>query len=109
MGACMLCYVWLVSFVTMFFFFKQKTAYEVRISDWSSDVCSSDLDDFEVGKISLPHLVRPGGFGVELIGGLDHDIGRAGDQIMGLQQAVNRGFRDEVALLVGEAHRQLSR
>src|SRR3546814_8234658 len=27
----------------MFFFFKQKTAYEVRISDWSSDVCSSDL------------------------------------------------------------------
>src|SRR3546814_2974551 len=30
-------YVW-------FFFFKQKTAYEMRISDWSSDVCSSDLD-----------------------------------------------------------------
>src|SRR3546814_10178799 len=30
------------SFVS-FFFFKQKTAYEVRISDWSSDVCSSDL------------------------------------------------------------------
>src|SRR3546814_14035181 len=29
-----------------FFFFKQKTAYEMRISDWSSDVCSSDLDDY---------------------------------------------------------------
>src|SRR3546814_1772990 len=28
-----------------FFFFKQKTAYEMRISDWSSDVCSSDLTD----------------------------------------------------------------
>src|SRR3546814_5038804 len=27
----------------VFFFFKQKTAYELRISDWSSDVCSSDL------------------------------------------------------------------
>src|SRR3546814_6786823 len=27
-----------------FFFFKQKTAYEIRISDWSSDVCSSDLE-----------------------------------------------------------------
>src|SRR3546814_2795435 len=27
----------------MFFYFKQKTAYEMRISDWSSDVCSSDL------------------------------------------------------------------
>src|SRR3546814_7869876 len=35
----------------IFFFFKQKTAYEMRISDWSSDVCSSDLahhlDDVE--------------------------------------------------------------
>src|SRR3546814_11478132 len=29
--------------VSVFFFFKQKTAYEMRISDWSSDVCSSDL------------------------------------------------------------------
>src|SRR3546814_10640757 len=28
----------------IFFFFKQKTAYEMRIRDWSSDVCSSDLD-----------------------------------------------------------------
>src|SRR3546814_2260132 len=31
------------SCVWCFFFFKQKTAYEMRISDWSSDVCSSDL------------------------------------------------------------------
>src|SRR3546814_14105087 len=29
--------------MSLFFFFKQKTAYEMRISDWSSDVCSSDL------------------------------------------------------------------
>src|SRR3546814_20510260 len=32
--------------VSFFVCFNQKTAYEVRISDWSSDVCSSDLDDF---------------------------------------------------------------
>src|SRR3546814_6445989 len=32
-----------LSFVDLFFFFKQKTAYDMRISDWSSDVCSSDL------------------------------------------------------------------
>src|SRR3546814_10144232 len=32
-----------VCLITLFFFFKQKTAYEMRISDWSSDVCSSDL------------------------------------------------------------------
>src|SRR3546814_1051226 len=34
----------MVVFVLPFFFFKQKTAYEMRISDWSSDVCSSDLN-----------------------------------------------------------------
>src|SRR3546814_8675206 len=32
------------------FFFKQKTAYEMRISDWSSDVCSSDLGDEELHR-----------------------------------------------------------
>src|SRR3546814_8226162 len=40
----MLCRLSCDSFcVLFFFFFKQKTAYEMRISDWSSDVCSSDL------------------------------------------------------------------
>src|SRR3546814_9299989 len=39
--------MWIVCYVSIFFFFfKQKTAYEMRISDWSSDVCSSDLDAF---------------------------------------------------------------
>src|SRR3546814_1659260 len=38
----------------VFFFFKQKTAYEMRISDWSSDVCSSDL----------PGQDRPAGHGL---------------------------------------------
>src|SRR3546814_1509642 len=33
-----------VEFFLLVFFFKQKTAYEMRISDWSSDVCSSDLE-----------------------------------------------------------------
>ena len=47
--------------------------------------------------------------GVERIGCPDHDEGRAGNQIMGLEQAINRGLRHEVALLVGEAHRQLTR
>src|SRR3546814_1387555 len=35
----------MISVYLCFFFFKQKTAYEMRISDWSSDVCSSDLRD----------------------------------------------------------------
>src|SRR3546814_14635327 len=38
----------------VFFFFKQKTAYEMRISDWSSDVCSSDLIEVEaLGRARL--------------------------------------------------------
>src|SRR3546814_2121219 len=37
-----------------FFFFKQKTAYEMRISDWSSDVCSSDLD----GRSAIREMAR---------------------------------------------------
>src|SRR3546814_11064194 len=36
----------LLLLLVVFFFFKQKTAYEMRISDWSSDVCSSDLQGF---------------------------------------------------------------
>ena len=62
----------------------------------------------EVGEVGLPHLVRPAGPGVELIGGLDHDVVRAGDQVVGLEQLVNRGFRHEVALFVGEAHGQFA-
>src|SRR3546814_8186637 len=44
----------LVGFLIIFFvfFFKQKTAYEMRISDWSSDVCSSDL----IAKILCDHI-----------------------------------------------------
>src|SRR3546814_2559119 len=36
-----------MSILMYVFFFKQKTAYEMRISDWSSDVCSSDLKNIE--------------------------------------------------------------
>src|SRR3546814_4283533 len=40
------------------FFFKQKTAYEMRISDWSSDVCSSDLAVRQGRKARLAHPAR---------------------------------------------------
>src|SRR3546814_185543 len=42
--------------LTCFFFFKQKTAYEMRISDWSSDVCSSDLQFVHIQKINGNNL-----------------------------------------------------
>src|SRR3546814_9411680 len=50
----------------MFFFFKQKTAYELRISDWSSDVCSSDL---QLREEEFPALTDESVFRVLVIGG----------------------------------------
>src|SRR3546814_7498864 len=42
----------------VFFFFKQKTAYGMRISDWSSDVCSSDLEVREAGDFLRYYAAR---------------------------------------------------
>src|SRR3546814_1193518 len=47
--------VWRIN--VCFFFFKQKTAYEMRISDWSSDVCSSDLDEVAPSTSGLRELI----------------------------------------------------
>src|SRR3546814_3401348 len=41
------------------FFFKQKTAYEMRISDWSSDVCSSDLGECEGVSLAERAMLLP--------------------------------------------------
>src|SRR3546814_9481460 len=73
----------------MFFFFKQKMAYELRISDWSSDVCSSDLacccvleDGVAAPLVELPagppfpiRIEHPSGV-IELL--LDADAGKGG-------------------------------
>src|SRR3546814_1112091 len=75
-------------FVWCFFFFKQKTAYEMRISDWSSDVCSSDLSfcglqraailadtafDFRAEMLDQP-LDRPCGGVAERTDGVAFDL-----------------------------------
>src|SRR3546814_5523290 len=70
-----------------FFFFKQKTAYEMRISDWSSDVCSSDLLDQRLHRAG-----REDDTSGELVGdaglrdqqGLRGRLGDAGDGLGGL-------------------------
>src|SRR3546814_9550177 len=62
----------------LFFFFKQKTAYEMRISDWSSDVCSSDLRGLRLGL----GVVRTG------------EIGRSADGLgNGIVDGLERNFR----------------
>src|SRR3546814_1299996 len=57
----------------MFVFFKQKTAYEMRISDWSSDVCSSDL----LTPVQAAALFKAAGFP---IGADKHPVNRCGQQ-----------------------------
>src|SRR3546814_5086507 len=66
----------------MVFFFKQKTAYELRISDWSSDVCSSDLRDGIGGKAAAD----TGGHADETPGGEVGDI----EDVLVLQNAQRR-------------------
>src|SRR3546814_7121422 len=52
-----------------FFFCKQKTAYELRISDWSSDVCSSDLNDLNVIDRFMQAFITYIDAGFGLLGG----------------------------------------
>src|SRR3546814_1383161 len=63
-------------FVVFFFFFKQKTAYEMRISDWSSDVCSSDLAGMTASVIvSESRMFTPAEVDrLAAIGGGDHAV-----------------------------------
>src|SRR3546814_15622381 len=66
----------------MIFFFKQKTAYEMRISDWSSDVCSSDLPVFQYMQGEARYfgfeaeasakLLQLGGYAINLDGLADY-------------------------------------
>src|SRR3546814_5030865 len=80
----------------LIFFFKQKTAYEMRISDWSSDVCSSDLevgidfDLFDVAEIfkTTPYIadLKPGGNYVA------KDMYEAGGVYMLMKTLLDGGF-----------------
>src|SRR3546814_7443970 len=75
-----------------FFFFKQKTAYEMRISDWSSDVCSSDLEVAHecltaFGAFKFGYAPGPG-LGAEHAA---HDV-RASKFDHGLRQVGNRNL-----------------
>src|SRR3546814_1454177 len=86
-----------IRYLFFFFFFKQKTSYDLRISDWSSDVCSSDLGpivttrsvhDTAVGKYypmgarlsgsrtlaELPKYGGVGSFGLQGLGSQAHDL-----------------------------------
>src|SRR3546814_3611601 len=66
------------------FFFKQKTAYEMRISDWSSDVCSSDLIDTALHDLVMRRAEVAARIGAAKNGGASPDKalqGKGGDEI----------------------------
>src|SRR3546814_4538198 len=65
------------TYALIFFFFKQKTSYEMRISDWSSDVCSSDLAE----QIVLAVARQPGGKGRRTAcDAIDRRVGEPGER-----------------------------
>src|SRR3546814_10240831 len=76
-----------------FFFFKQKTAYEMRISDWSSDVCSSDLiNETAVLAAATSRTVHDIGGATnnaaEQMGGIDKAFAEVADHIHLLERTV---------------------
>src|SRR3546814_5033620 len=84
--------------VFVFFFFKQKTAYEMRISDWSSDVCSSDLLPFP-GRSAIRRRVHA----LRRLPTAKQDIGGIGahltiDQVH-LDLSVKHGELDRLAII----------
>src|SRR3546814_1909196 len=78
-------------FLCFFFFFKQKTAYEMRISDWSSDVCSSDLREVAArARRRCPRFGERSAIGARVDG--EERLALADDLPVG---KVNRGDRSE--------------
>src|SRR3546814_14687181 len=88
----------------IFFFYKRKTAYEMRISDWSSDVCSSDL--FIVEPARALAATAPGLIGIGRVAEFWRDLG--GGLASGLYAA--KKLIDGVAIFLGQrGHRSEER
>src|SRR3546814_10005438 len=100
---CVLLVIHLTAVLFFFFFSKQKTAYEMRISDWSSDVCSSDLLHFQMKQRQPFHsnalsFTARDGDGEILVKRMYFSIG--GGFVVDEEEAGrnSRGSEDEVSL-----------
>src|ERR1700704_3803391 len=69
----------------------------------------SPADDFEINEVRLPEFVWRRRLILELVGGLHHDEGWAGDQIVSLEDPIDRSLRDKIAFGVGEPYGQFPR
>src|SRR3546814_3121744 len=83
-----------VTCLNLLFFFKQKTAYEMRISDWSSDVCSSDLASSVSAAGGAPDFARAA------------KTSRSGLSIIALPATAARGTASRI---VGQMGNQIGR
>src|SRR3546814_2966946 len=82
-------------------FFKQKTAYEMRISDWSSDVCSSDLGDRHGVEACVYEPLRPIGGSISA----EHGIGLEKKPWLDVSRsAAERGLMAELKQLLDPGH-----
>src|SRR3546814_5045205 len=86
-------------------FFKQKTAYEMRISDWSSDVCSSDLGRFRDEQRILPHVHRDPDAREEAGQKPDGGIGNPGPNLKGAAIGIDLGRQSVDPALKGQIGR----
>src|SRR3546814_2853309 len=90
------------SLVFVFFFFKRKTAYEMRISDWSSDVCSSDLRRGLFGRVGRAGSEEASGRGASVGLGLN-----ASSSFDRLSAILCRHHALNLELLLGRERQQL--
>src|SRR3546814_16353839 len=101
--------------MSFFFFFKQKTAYEMRISDWSSDVCSSDLSEKLQRQEELKSVIEKAV--CDATGSRQpplHRVDLTSDRIVKLSKAAELLIANSLSLdgnhkLVGECIREVAR
>src|SRR3546814_10275488 len=91
----------LFDLVGVLLLYKQKTAYEMRISDWSSDVCSSDLEEMQLIKNRLPDAERA--LALQL---LPRDAADARPAMLEIRAGTGG---DEAALFAGDLFRMYQR
>src|SRR3546814_5958877 len=102
---------------SMFFFFKQKTAYEMRISDWSSDVCSSDLEreveqdehpeqlpDLALGHFALLDQSAREAIAVEHREQHEHHLGHREQPVIGRRQDADHQEGDRKSTRLNSSH-----
>src|SRR3546814_4593389 len=95
------------SFLVVFFFFKQKTAYDMRISDWSSDVCSSDLPHVRLTDLAeVWETLEASGLGTPNVGLVSDIIACPGLDYCNLANARSIPVAQRITQRFGDLQRQ---